>query len=278
MDNQAMYDQKLLREEAYADDANLDVRCRTHQLYTVDPMDFGRWTLERLPWRGDERVLDVGCGPGGLLGAMAREHKGWGALVGCDLSVGMIVEARAASAGLPVGWFVADAQALPFPDASFDVVLARHMLYHVPDIDRAVAEAARVLRPGGHFLAVTNSAHTMPEYWRLHQQAEVRFPDAVLPQKRPDRFSLENASLFLSPHFEDLETHTLPGTLRFPASQPVVDYFASSRALTMRPGHTAAEWAAILDLVRAEVEVVIAREGHFDVTKIAGAIVGVKGN
>ena len=74
-----------------------------------------------------------------------------------------------------------------------------------------------------------------------------------------------------------METHILPGTLRFPTAQPFVDYFASSRALAMRPGHTEAEWQAVLDFVRGEVEAVIAREGHFDVTKTTGAIVGVKG-
>ena len=56
MAGQPIYDQKRLSEEAYADDSHLDVRYRTHQLYTVEPVDFGRWTLERLAWQGDERV------------------------------------------------------------------------------------------------------------------------------------------------------------------------------------------------------------------------------
>ncbi len=68
-------DPRILREQAYADAAHLDVRYRTHQLYTVDPVSFGRWTLELLTWRGDERVLDVGCGPGTLLIEMARQRK-----------------------------------------------------------------------------------------------------------------------------------------------------------------------------------------------------------
>jgi SAM-dependent methyltransferase len=277
MTNQAMCDQRLLREEAYADDSCLDVRYQTHRLYTVDPVDFGRWTLERLSWSGDERVLDVGCGPGGLLHEMGRQRHGWGALLGLDVSSGMIAKAVSAAAGLPTSFFVGDAQSLPFPDGSFDVVMARHMLYHVPDIDRAVAEAARVLCPGGHFLAVTNSAHTMPEYWVLRQQAAARFPHAVLPQPWLARFSLENAGAFLSPHFEKVETHTLTGILRFPTAQPLVDYVASSRTLTMRPGHSKADWQAVLDLVRAEADAVIAREGRFDVHKITGAIVGRKG-
>ncbi|MGD2207723.1 MAG: methyltransferase domain-containing protein [Anaerolineae bacterium] len=270
-------DPDVLRQEAYADDTHLDVRRCTHQLYTVDPVDFDRWTLERLPWRGNERVLDVGCGPGDLLCEMAREHEGWDSLVGCDLSAGMIAEARAASAGLAVQWFAADAQALPFPDASFDVVMACHMLYHVPDIDRAIVETARVLRPGGRFLATTNGAHTMAEYRALLERAATRFPAMVQSAKLTDRFSLENAPGLLAPHIDQVQVHTLPGTLRFPSAQPLMDYFVSARALSMHPDHTDAEWQAVVDFVRAETEAVIACQGHFDVTKITGAVTGVKG-
>jgi len=90
------------------------------------------------------------------------------------------------------------------------------------------------------------------------------------------RFPLENAASFVEPHFERVETHILRGTLRFPTAQPFVDYFASSRAMLMCPDHTDAEWQAILEFVQAETESVIARQGHFDVTKITGAVVGTK--
>jgi ubiquinone/menaquinone biosynthesis C-methylase UbiE len=276
MASEAIHDQRLLKEEAYVDDSRLDVRYRTHQLYTVDRVDFGKWTLERLPWRGSERVLDVGCGPGDLLREMASQHGGWGRLLGMDLSPGMAIKAASLATGLPVSFAVGDAQAIPFPAESFDVVMARHMLYHVPKIDRAVAEASRVLRPGGHLLAVTNSAHTMQQYWDLRREAAARFPDAVLPQKAPERFSLENAPAYLSRHFAHLETHTLAGILRFPRSQPLVDYFASTRSLTMHPGHTDAQWEAVLEFVRGMIEPEITHNGYFDVQKLTGAVVGVK--
>lgn len=278
MNLQQGQDPTILREQAYADDSRLGIRRRTHQLYTVDPVDFGRWTLERLSWRGDERVLDEGCGPGDLLCEMARRHDGWGALIGFDFSPGMIVQARELAAGLDVHFFVGDAQALPFTDASFDVVMARHMLYHVPDVGRAVAEAARVLCPGSRFLATTNSGHTMPEYMAIRQRAAARFPAVARPEMITDLFSLENGPAFFEPYFERVVTFTLPGILRFPTARPFVDYFASARALTMHPGHTDAEWQAILDFVQAETEAIIARRGHFDVTKVTGAIVGVKGD
>lgn len=276
MTSGAIHDQKLLREEAYVDDSCLDVRSRTHQLFTVDPVDFGEWTLGWLDWQGGECVLDVGCGPGELLCSMASRRRGWGRLVGIDLSPGMVSKGTLLARGLQVRFAVSDAQCIPFASGSFDVVMARHMLYHVPDIDRAVAEAARVLRPGGRFLAVTNSSQTMPQYWALRCKVAERFPISVLPQERPERFSLENGGSYLSRHFVRLESHTLPGTLRFHSAQPLVDYFASSRALTMRPGHTEAQWQAVIEFVRSEIETVIAQRRWFDVSKLTGALVGLK--
>jgi SAM-dependent methyltransferase len=269
-------DPAILQEQAYADDSQLDIRYRTHQLYSLDPVDFGRWTLERLPWRGDERVLDVGCGPGDLLRQMAR-RGGRSALIGFDFSPGMATKAAASATGLPVHFLVADAQSIPFPDRSFDAVLARHMLYHVPDIDRALREAARVLRPGGHFLATTNGANSMAEYQALRERAAARFPALAVPERPTARFSLEDGPAHLASHFDRVETHPLPGTLRFPTAQPFVDYFASARALVMRPGHSEAEWQEVLAFVQAETEAIIARQGRFDVSKLTGAIVGVKG-
>lgn len=270
----------LLHRDAYADDRHLNVRYRTHQLYTVNPVDFGRWTLERLwsdtTWRGGEWVLDIGCARGDLLRAMASHREDWGRLVGCDRSPGMIATGLKLAEKLPLRLCVSDAQALPVPDRVFDVVMARHMLYHVADIGRAVAEAARVLRPGGRFLATTNSTHTMPEYWELRERASQRFPAMAPVESINGRFSLENASAYLEPCFDQIEIHTLAGTLRFPSAAPFVDYFASTRALTMRPGHTDAEWQAVIDFVRAEAEAVVAREGQLDVSKQTGAILAIK--
>ena len=270
-------DPTILREQAYADDTQLDVRRRTHQLYTVDPVDFGQWTLERLSWRGGERILDLGCGPADLLCRMARQGGEWGMLLGTDFSAGMAADAARAASGLPVQILVADAQANPFPDRAFDVVMARHMLYHVPDIGGAVAEAARVLRPGGIFLATTNGAATMPEYWAIRERAAQRFPLMTKPEMITHRFSLENGAAFLEPYFGEIEVNILPGILRFPTAQPFVDYFASTRALSMHPRHTEAQWQAVLDFVQAEAEAIVAQQGYMDMTKTTGAVVGVKG-
>jgi 2-polyprenyl-6-hydroxyphenyl methylase / 3-demethylubiquinone-9 3-methyltransferase len=94
-------------------------------------------------------VLDVGCGGGYLAEAFARA----GAVVsGVDLSASSIAAAQrhAQAAGLAIDYRPADARSLPYPDATFDVVLSSDFLEHVSDqLDAVVAEQSRVLRPGG---------------------------------------------------------------------------------------------------------------------------------
>ena len=108
--------------------------------------------------KAGDNVLDVGCGSGRL--TMAAQH--WagteGQAVGLDPSPEMIEVARknAARAGLKAKFELGVVEKLPFPDASFDVVLNRLMLHHLPgDLkQRGLAEMRRVLKPGGLCLVV----------------------------------------------------------------------------------------------------------------------------
>ena len=104
-------------------------------------------------------MLEVGCGTGALwvnTAALLPHLR----LTLTDLSEGMVAAAAAAVAPLAdielAEARTCDAQALPFDDDAFDVVVANHMLYHVPEPRLAVAAFARVLRPGGVLLAATN--------------------------------------------------------------------------------------------------------------------------
>jgi len=63
----------------------------------------------------------------------------------------------------PFTFAVVDAQAIPYPDAHFDAIIANHMLYHVPDRPKALAEIRRALKPGGHFYASTLGANHLRE-------------------------------------------------------------------------------------------------------------------
>jgi ubiquinone/menaquinone biosynthesis C-methylase UbiE len=101
-----------------------------------------------------ESLLDVGCGTGSFL-ARLRTSGHHGPLTGLDSSP---AAARACAAVPGVRAVTGDAVRLPFPDGAFDVVTARHMLYHVSDVRAALAEARRVLRVGGRFVALLTSS------------------------------------------------------------------------------------------------------------------------
>lgn len=98
------------------------------------------------------RVLEVAAGTGVVTRALARRLDPAATLVATDLNAPMLEHAATLGIARPVQWQVADAQALPFPDGSFDVVVCQFGVMFFPDRVRAYAEARRVLRDGGHFL------------------------------------------------------------------------------------------------------------------------------
>lgn len=110
-----------------------------------------RLMLERTAITRGDAVLEVGCGPGTDVFEMAEIVGPDGRLVGLDASESMIAEARrrAGEHQRAVTFEVGDVEALPFPDATFDVCRAARLLEHLPDAGRGLSEMARVTRKGG---------------------------------------------------------------------------------------------------------------------------------
>ncbi len=107
----------------------------------------------------------------------------------------------------------------PFNDGEFDCAAANWMLYHVPDLDRGIAELARVLRPKGRLVAVTVSLDHLGEVWRL--VGRDRWAES-------DRFFAENAAASLQPHFTRITRQDLESPVVFEDSAAVRRYVESS--------------------------------------------------
>jgi SAM-dependent methyltransferase len=139
----------------YASEANLEAR---RSLYAnAEGPDPRQIAFEAVAEVAPQRVLEVGGGPGEL---SARIAAGLGCeVVMLDVAPRMVELAQARGVDARLG----DVQELPFPDGSFDCAVAAWMLFHVPDLDRGLAELARVLRPGGRLVAVTNAEHHLQE-------------------------------------------------------------------------------------------------------------------
>lgn len=157
-------DQDYLRTTQYGTTEKLDARSYLHRTYGTSPVPFSTFEARLIDWPADAAVLECGCGSG--LFWRNDELPTTMSLTLTDLSAGMVEAAQgvATDAGFDrVRGRECDVQELPFDDASFDVVIANHMLYHVPDPDRAVAELARVVRPDGVVLVATNGYGHMRE-------------------------------------------------------------------------------------------------------------------
>lgn len=128
-------------------------------------------TLAQAAIRPGERILDVGCGTGVLTRMALAAAEPGGAAVGIDPSWKMIAVGRQRAARLGSGaeFKLAAIEALPFPDAAFDLALSSLMLHHLPPgtKDRGLAEVYRVLRPGGRFVAVDIGHPSNPLWWLL---------------------------------------------------------------------------------------------------------------
>jgi ubiquinone/menaquinone biosynthesis C-methylase UbiE len=106
---------------------------------------------------------------------------------------------------------------LPFEDGEFDVVIAAWMLFHVPDLARGLGEIARVLRPGGELIAVTNGADHLKELWALVDEGPV-----------PLSFNAENGDELLSDHFAAARAIPVRGGVTLTDHEAVRRYIENS--------------------------------------------------
>jgi SAM-dependent methyltransferase len=183
----AFDDQAVVREQ-YASEANLRARkALWRDAHGSDPKEVLWRTIET--W-SPRRVLEVGGGEGELAERMQRDLHAEVSFV--DLSPRMVELARARGIDAEEG----DVQQLRFEDGSFDTVVSAWMLYHVPDLDAALAEIARVLVPGGALIAVTNSVDHIAELREL-----LAYPRGAFELS----FSSENGEEQLRRHFSAVE-------------------------------------------------------------------------
>jgi SAM-dependent methyltransferase len=209
MPSGALNDPALVQRE-YADESGLSQRIAAQE--SAAGPDPRQVAFDAVAEVGPRRVLEVGPGRGEL--AERIRHVLGAEVVALDQSERMVALTRARGVEAIVG----DVQELPFPDGHFDCALAAWMLYHVPDVDRAVRELRRVLRASGRLVAVTNSERTLSELWDLLGDVG----------SRSDSFSAENGEWPLLRHFTIVERRDVHGTVTFADREAAHRYVSAS--------------------------------------------------
>lgn len=219
-------DQRYLKNDQYKDSSNLDARAAIHNRFSTNPQSWTSWVFDHLlKLPEDARILELGCGPAYLWKENADRIPAEWRITLSDLSAGMLDAAwrNLVVTGRAFQFKEIDAQSIPFEDESFDAVIANHMLYHVPDRPRAIAEIRRVLKPGGLLVATTLGKSHMQEMteWMRRTSADRNIEPFSLS------FSLENGLDQLTPYFSAVRLDRYEDHLQVTELEPIIAYLSS---------------------------------------------------
>ena len=226
-------DQTYLCSEQYKDSSNLDARIRLHVEFSTNKYGWFRWVFDQYEIAPTAKILELGCGPGDLwIENMNRIPAGWDVTLS-DFSPGMLEKAqeKLKDQAHPFHFEVIDAQSIPYETDHFDVVIANHFLYHVPNRPKAISEIRRVLKPGGPLYTTTVGkdhlrelpdlvAHFVPEASHFLRNSEIPF-------------TLTDGADQLKVYFSDVQMQQYQDELRVTDVDILVDYIFSGIRLSL---------------------------------------------
>ena len=260
-------DSNYLRNEQYRNSTNLDARIALHARFSVNPQGWQRWAFDQISLPMEARLLELGCGSGALWQQnLERIPLDWKIHLS-DLSTGMLRQARDnLIEQMPSAYFqTIDAMAIPYPDASFEAVIANHMLYHVLDRQRALAEIRRVLKPGGQLYATTVGEGHLVELYELVQRFDCQIA-ADGWYLEPIDFTLENGESQLSVWFYFIKLRRYEDALEVTQAEPLVDYILS----TVRLGLGEERRHDLFQYIQTQID---AKGGAIRITKDSGMFI-----
>ena len=262
-------DQRYLLADQYANATSLTARIQLHERFSTNSYGWMPWLFDQLlqlNLPADCHILELGTGRGDLWRLNGgRIPAGWRITLS-DFSPGMLEEERRNLRATPRAFAFEriDAQAIPHSDSAFDLVIANHMLYHVPDRPRALREIQRVLKPGGRLFASTASERNMRELGDLMRRFDPSLP--YWAGRTMEIFSLENGEQQLRPFFAPIELRRYPDGLVITEAEPLVAYVCSMMTDAVPEGDRV---AAFRSFVQRELET----HGEIRVSKDAGVFI-----
>lgn len=257
-------DQEYLLTDQYKDASKLGARIQLHRRFSTNKYGLPRWVFDQFDLPPMCRILDLGCGPADLwVENLSRIPAGWEITL-TDFSPGMVEKAQEnlRDSERPFAFDIVDAQDIPYDDASFDAVIANHMLYHVPDRAKALSEIRRVLRPGGKlYISTVGETHLQELYDLVNRfDPEGRHRSA----RGTNPFTIESGLPQVRRWFSRVTTRRYEDNLVVTETKPLITYILSLvDAQSIFVGHRLKELVAY-------VEQEIATHGAIHITKDSG--------
>ncbi len=206
----------------YGTSEKLNTRISIHSKYSTNKQGFGNWIYTHYQFPENASVLELGCGTGDMWKGKGELISRCSRLVLSDFSGGMLDQAKETLAGeAGIEYRVIDIQEIPFPDRSFDAVIANMMLYHVPDLPKALREVRRVLKENGTFYCATYGENGMMQY------IGSLFTGHGIETMVNTNFTLQNSREALTPFFADVERADYIDSLAVTDVEDLVEYIYS---------------------------------------------------
>lgn len=260
-----------LKTAQYRTDENLAARQLLHQRFSINPQNWMVWVFGMGRVEANHTLLDVGCGNGTLWEEnFSVERPAQLDVTLLDLSRGMVATAAETLANRVSSWraIEGDVMALPLPANHFDRVFANHMLYHVPDPAKAVAELWRVLRPQGKLVAALNGTGHMRELWRLVGE----LLGVEVPKSSAAMFDPDTAASLFRVRFRRVTRHPFDDSLRVTDADLLWAYVLSTNTL-VRTRTSSDRLKTIEQQFKDRVTQVIRTSGYFYIKKEVVAFV-----
>jgi len=263
-----------LKDSQYKDGSNLNARVQLHQRFSTNSYGLHPWIFDQLDLPAEAHILELGAGPGWFFyHNRQRIPAGW-TITLSDFSPGMVEEARRnhQETRHPLHFQVIDAQQIPMEDDLLDAIIANHMIYHIPDKNRALAEMRRVLKPGGKLYAATNAADNMQELKDLVRQAvPAEYHEQLPTGGMVESFILDNGAEILAPYFDTVTLLRYEDGLAVTDAQALMDYVLSGMVMdNLGDDSTLSQIAARF---RQLVEQRLAQDGVIHIRKSTGIFV-----
>jgi ubiquinone/menaquinone biosynthesis C-methylase UbiE len=261
-------DQKWI--EQYENASNLKARIRIHELFSTNKQGWMDWFFQQLNLPAEISILELGCGNGELWAKnLYKIPAGWNITL-TDFSAGMLEDAKKNLNLKRFKFKLVDVQDIPYDKNSFDVVIANHMLYHIADIDKALSEIHRVLKPNGYFYASTVGKNHMKEMRDIVKKFNSR-EITTDSWNLTENFQLENGLSKVSKWFENVTLKRYKDNLKVTYAGPLADYIFSM------PGNTKnildeTGLQDLKDFLQSEID----KNGYIYITKDTGFFQGIK--
>ena len=211
----------------YRNSTNISARIRLHRLFSSNKQGWFPWTYEQCQITEGMKILELGCGNGRLWIENKAKLPADCEIILSDISEGMIRDVRREQSLQDDRFSFAafDCHAIPYEDASFDLVIANHVLFYCKDVDRVCSEVGRVLKPGGRFVCGTYGVAHMQEVSRLVTQFDDRI--TLSGENLYEHFGKENGAQALAPYFAEVDWQQYEDALIVTQAEPLIEYVLS---------------------------------------------------